>query len=196
MPQGDRPGVTQVDGEGLQKWEEADCSSQHFFPDSSPKFTQSAAYCFLLQGPHGGVWSVLSAVLARSCVRIIWCLSSPCHCPEPARERAGTRCCEPRGGRHLGSASGKRTKLDAASSGDFLRLVLGKAGGGQHKENRPSCGVSARRRIQMSQLGNFPSEAPCKTQSALPCSCGRVRCQSERLPKNGLIQGGGRFRSY
>lgn len=73
----------------------------------------------------------------------------------------------------LGTAvrvTGKHVKLSAGFSGDFLQLGCARQGVATTKKTAPPAALQPAGETRMSQLGNFPFEAPCKNKEHLACS--------------------------
>lgn len=152
----------------------ANLISSQVHPKNLSKVQCDASFC--LQGTYRAVWSLLLAFFCQIGCKNHLLPFSPAAIARSTQGSGQAFSAASQGATGTSTAlTGKDTKLGSGSSRDFLSLVLGKAGGGQHKENRLSCGVSARRRIQIPQLGNFPSETPCKMQSALALSDSSLR---------------------
>lgn len=138
-------------------------------------------WCFLLAaGCYRAIrlWPLAFSACARSLpdhLEGTFTASEPCcRCQGSAREKASQRL--------LGTTVSywQTRETEGWIQQGLSEIRLCKAGGSHHRENSPSCGISACRGIHVSRLGNFPFGAPCKTKSTLPAltpACEGVQCQ-------------------
>lgn len=140
--------------------------------------TAQRALSSWLQGTYRAAWSLPLTFFARA-------RSLPAHVegtftasfnPIAIAKAAGRHsgCCEPKGDGHNSSSYCQICKTWGWSQQGLseIRAAQGRGWPAQRKSPLPPLPVALqpRRGIQMSQLGNFPSEAPCKMKSTVPCS--------------------------